>query len=177
MNEPTFGVVDGQEVHAHTRHYQGRLLTPRQALAGVDGFNAKVAVSITSSVGTMWCAYAFCVLALVSLPATLVKASVVPASTFPHFLVGEGLIGLVSWVAQTFIQLVLLAVILVGQRVQATAADARSAKQFEDTAFIREQVELAGGLKKIFDAIDELRGEVTNTRSIPEPRRGPHSAG
>jgi hypothetical protein len=55
---------------------------------------------ITSVVGTMWCAIAFAVLALVSLPGALATGN---------------LVTIVSWIAQTFLQLVLLSVIMVGQ--------------------------------------------------------------
>jgi hypothetical protein len=65
----------------------------------------------------MWCAYAFTVLALFGLPAALSPG-------------GEGLI---AWIAQTFIQLVLLSIIMVGQNVQAKAADKRSVDTFTDT--------------------------------------------
>jgi hypothetical protein len=59
---------------------------------------------ITSVVGTMWCAIAFAILALVSLPGALATGD---------------LVTIVSWVAQTFLQLVLLSVIMVGQDLQA----------------------------------------------------------
>ncbi|MDH6423076.1 hypothetical protein [Aurantimicrobium minutum] len=66
-------------------------------------FNEKLASRITSAVGTMWCAYIFAGIALISLPAAL--------ST------GDPII-IVAWVAQTFLQLVLLSIIMVGQDVQ-----------------------------------------------------------
>jgi hypothetical protein len=40
-----------------------------KALGEVEGFNAKVALLITRTVGTMVCAYVFAVFALISLPA------------------------------------------------------------------------------------------------------------
>ncbi len=61
-------------------------------------------------VGTMWCAYAFAALALISLPQAISSHNAVT---------------LVSWVSQTFLQLVLLSVIIVGQNVLAAAADKR----------------------------------------------------
>ena len=67
-------------------------------------FNAALALRITSLVGTMWCAYLFAGIALVSLPAVLSTGSATV---------------IVAWVAQTFLQLVLLAVIMVAQDVQA----------------------------------------------------------
>jgi len=85
----------------------------------MNNFNRKLALKITGIVSTMWCAYAFMIIALISLPATLTIAKVVPANFFPKFLVSVGLIALVAWVAQTFIQLVLLSVIMVGQQIQA----------------------------------------------------------
>ena len=66
-------------------------------------FNDWLASKITSAVGTMWCAYIFALIALISLPSAL-------KSHDP--------IVIVAWVAQTFLQLVLLSIIMVGQDVQ-----------------------------------------------------------
>ena len=66
-------------------------------------FNDWLASKITSAVGTMWCAYIFAAIALISLPSAL-------KSHDP--------IVIVAWVAQTFLQLVLLSIIMVGQDVQ-----------------------------------------------------------
>ena len=74
-------------------------------------FNRRLALRITTSVGSMWCAYAFTLLALISLPAAIANGS-------PIVIVG--------WIAQTFLQLVLLPIIIVGQNVQAAASDARA---------------------------------------------------
>jgi hypothetical protein len=76
----------------------------------VNRFTAWFAVKVTSGVGTMWCAYAFAALAIVSLPGAINAGSAVV---------------LVSWIFQTFLQLVLLSVIIVGQNVLAAAADKR----------------------------------------------------
>ena len=73
--------------------------------------NTWVAVRITGVVGSMWCAYVFALIALVSLPAALSS--------------GDAII-IVSWIAQTFLQLVLLPIIIVGQNVQAASSDARA---------------------------------------------------
>lgn len=73
-------------------------------------FNTKLAEKITNGVSTMWCAYLFALLALLSLPAALKS---------------HQLIIIVAWVAQTFLQLVLLSVIMVGQKIQSnTTIDA-----------------------------------------------------
>src|SRR3954447_19940041 len=82
----------------------------------VGRFNTWVAVRITNIVGSMWCAYVFALLTLISLPAALQS--------------GDPLI-IVAWIAQTFLQLVLLPIIIVGQNVQAAATDARAAADHE----------------------------------------------
>jgi hypothetical protein len=80
-------------------------------------FNARVGLGITLVVGTMWCAYAFTVLASVSAPSA--------------FRSGD-LLTIIAWIAQTFLQLVLLPVIIVGQNIQAKAADERSESTYRD---------------------------------------------
>ena len=87
-------------------------------------FNRKVGLGITTSVGTMWCAYAFAALALVSLPAAVMSGS-------PIIIIG--------WIAQTFLQLVLLPVIIVGQNIQAAASDARAAATYADAGAILDE--------------------------------------
>ncbi len=64
----------------------------------------------------MWCAYAFALLALISLPAAIRS--------------GDPLI-IVAWIAEAFLQLVLLPNIIVGQNVQAAATDARALADHE----------------------------------------------
>ena len=81
------------------------------------GFNGRLAVIITKLVSTMWCAYIFAAIALISLPAAI----------------RGGTATLVSWVAQTFLQLVLLSVIMVGQKVAAAASDKQALQTYKDT--------------------------------------------
>jgi len=82
----------------------------KKAVREVEGFNAKLALVITRSVGTMACAYVFALIALISLP-DAIKA---------------GRPAIISWIAQTFLQLVLLSIIMVGQSVQSAASDVRA---------------------------------------------------
>lgn len=98
-------------------------------------FNDWLAVKITNVVGTMWCAYAFAGLALISLPQAI----------------QGGTATLVSWIAQTFLQLVLLSIIMVGQNI----ASEKSDRQLEQTYKDAEQ------LLKISDAIHALLKENT----------------
>lgn len=90
---------------------------PAPSAPWYDRFNSALAVKITRGVGTMWCAYAFAALAFVSLPSAIKSGSAVT---------------LVSWVSQTFLQLVLLSIIIVGQNVLAAAADKRAEATYED---------------------------------------------
>jgi hypothetical protein len=80
------------------------------------GFNGRIAMLITNAVGTMWCAYVFAGIALISLPAAIHTSTA----------------ALIAWIAQTFLQLVLLSVIMVGQKVSAAAADKQALQTFRD---------------------------------------------
>jgi hypothetical protein len=128
----------------------------KQAMSEVEGFNAKLAVLITHAVGSMAMAYVFCLIALTSLPAILIEAGVLTSGDVPKFLTKPGLILIVAWIAQTFIQLVLLSIIMVGQDVQSIASDARSENTFKDTQAILDAMncETAGGLRTVLDAIE-----------------------
>jgi len=99
-------------------------------------FNAWLAIKITDGVGTMWCAYAFAVLALIGLPAALRPG-------------GEGII---AWIAQTFLQLVLLSIIIVGQNIAAASSDMRSENTYKDAEAILSE---AFEIQKHLQAQDE----------------------
>ena len=133
----------------------------KKAVGEVEGFNAKFAVIITSGVGTMACAYLFAVIAFISLPAILIQANVLKKSDVPVFFTKAGLILIVSWIAQTFLQLVLLSIILVGQRVQSAASDARALKEYEDTEVILDRLDTKtqGGLTDVLNAIKGLENK------------------
>ena len=66
--------------------------------------------------------------------------------------------GLIAWIAQTFLQLVLLSVIMVGQNVQSVASDVRSEHTYDDTVQILDRLDIhtAGGLKDLADVIGRL---------------------
>ena len=81
------------------------------------GPNGKIALVLTTVVGTMWCAYAFAALALVALPSALS---------------GGKLLDLIQWISQTFIQLVMLSVIMVGQNILGRASDKRADMTYKD---------------------------------------------
>lgn len=97
--------------------HKPRLVTSRAGHEAVHGagaigqFNTWLAVKITRSVGTMWTAYVFAAIALVSLPAAIATRNTII---------------IVAWIAQTFFQLVLLPIIIVGQNVISASQDARA---------------------------------------------------
>jgi hypothetical protein len=131
----------------------------KRAVGEVEGFNAKVALVITRSVGTMACAYVFGLIALISLP-DAIKA---------------GRPAIISWIAQTFLQLVLLSIIMVGQSVQSAASDARAAKEFADTETILDRLDIhtAGGIKDVLDAIHAIGKPPSHPQSSPAQQRQP----
>lgn len=150
VSEPHFGYTrHGFPVHLRVQDHLPDATVPQL-------MNKKIALGVTHVVGSMWCAYIFSVLSLVSLPAVLTEAF--SLKVFPHWLVSVGLIALVAWIAQTFLQLVLLSVIMVGQGVQQEASDARAAKTFEDVEHIIDQLNLQtdGGLTVLNAKLDEL---------------------
>lgn len=110
--------------HAAVAHVP-RLVTKREAHEAVHGtsaigrLNSRIAVVITRAVGTMWAAYVFVLLALVSFPQAL-----------DAFRRGDTLVG-ITWLSQSFLQLVLLPIIIVGQNVISAAQDARAEADHE----------------------------------------------
>jgi hypothetical protein len=123
------------------------VMKPAPTAPWYDRFNSTLAVRITQGVGTMWCAYAFAALALVSLPSAIRSGSAVT---------------LVSWISQTFLQLVLLSIIIVGQNVLAAAADKRAEATYEDSdAVLHTSVDIQHHLEaqdsEIEKILDELR--------------------
>src|ERR1700719_473718 len=118
----------------------------RAEVARANGVNAQIAVFLTNVVGSMWCAYVFAIIALIGLPPALRPG-------------GEGII---AWIAQTFLQLVLLSVIMVGQNVQSVAGDVRSQRTYDDTVQILDRLDIHtdGGLKDLADRIDGLAAKI-----------------
>jgi hypothetical protein len=155
-NKPSYQYQ--QHPHVQKRAAAGPVVTPKptaklapsqmpeKPLKGIARFNQVLGLAITGSVGTMWAAYAFFALTLVSLPAAIQSGSPII---------------IVSWVAQTFLQLVLLPVIIVGQNIQAEASEKRAIATYEDaTAILEEakeiQVHLSDQDKALGHLIDRL---------------------
>jgi hypothetical protein len=85
-----------------------------------SGVNTRIAVGLTTSVGTMWTAYSFAVLAIIGLLAIL--------GWLPPLVAL-----LVVWASQTFIQLVMLPILSVGQNVLGRHAELMAEEQFNTT--------------------------------------------
>jgi hypothetical protein len=117
---------------------------PRTAEEHV-GLNGRIALTLTTVVGTMWCAYAFGLLAL----------TVVPQA------IQGGLLTTIQWVSQTFIQLVMLSVIMVGQNILGRASDKRADMTYKDAeATFHEAMQIQAHLKAQDEAINVLLDKV-----------------
>ncbi|HET7421132.1 MAG TPA: hypothetical protein VFL27_12195 [Candidatus Dormibacteraeota bacterium] len=98
--------------------HKPRLVTSRSVAGQVHGagavgrFNTWLAVNVTKSVGTMWAAYLFTLIAVGGAVAVLTQNA---------FLTAVSVL-----VSQTFLQLVLLPIIIVGQNVISASQDARA---------------------------------------------------
>jgi hypothetical protein len=113
-------------------------------------FNKRVGVFITVVVGTMWCAYLFTALAVISLPSAIKT--------------GDKIV-IVAWIAQTFLQLVLLPIIIVGQNVQAAAADKRAEQTYKDAeAVLHEAIEIQRHLAAQDQVLSQLIQQVQKER-------------
>jgi len=104
-------------------------------------FNEWLAIHITKVVGTMWCAYAFAMLAFISLPAA----------------VRGGTATLISWIAQTFLQLVLLSIIMVGQNIAAKKSDRQLEQTYKDS---EELLKVSAAIHQLLERNTELTSEI-----------------
>lgn len=152
------------KIYDYVRHPRAHELATRKPVKtadvrGVDHenwmvrFNARFGLGITLVVGTMWCAYLFTALALISLPSAIKS---------------HDAIIIIAWIAQTFLQLVLLPIIIVGQNIQAKAADKRAEDTYKDAeAVLKEaamiQDHLAQQDELISKIIEQLQPLVPKT--------------
>lgn len=96
------------------------------------------AALVTRAVGTVYCALIFAAITLVSLPAALASGDVVV---------------IVGWVAQTFLQLVLLSVIMVGQRKEGERTEARDTETHDASMAAHEET------RQILTELHQLIGQ------------------
>ena len=130
-----------QLLHIPHPHLENRKEFLRKHREQLSGFNNRLAVAITNIVGTMWCAYAFALLALISFPEAI----------------RSGTSTLIAWVAQTFLQLVLLSIIMVGQKVAAAKSD----RQLEQTYLDAEAIlQINDDMHKLLKQNHVLTGQI-----------------
>jgi uncharacterized membrane protein len=124
-----------------TARKPGKVIDQLDRSTAVNRVHSFLAVKITQGVGSMWCAYVFAIIALIGLPPALKPG-------------GEGII---AWIAQTFLQLVLLSIIIVGTNIQSAASDVRAAHTYEDAeAVLHEAVQIQLHLKAQDDALNAM---------------------
>ncbi len=94
--------------------------------------NTRLGLGITVAIGTMWAAYIFAIIALLSLPSALAS---------------HNLTIIVAWISSNFLQLVLLPIIIVGQNTQAAASDKRAQDTYQDAeAVLHEAIQIQAHL-------------------------------
>jgi hypothetical protein len=147
-------------LHPHVAHRREhgpvKVADARPAGNPVARFNARAAVIVTRAVGTMYCAYAFTLLALYGLPAAL------------H----GGPAGFVQWASSQFIQLVLLPVIIVGAAVLAEVTDRMNKRQFDDVeALLHGQSEQANHLAAQDEKILAILARIEQNTALTEEVR------
>jgi hypothetical protein len=136
----------------HSAYFEFRKKFLRPLEKRENRFNDWLAITITRTVGTMWCAYAFACLALISLPAAI----------------RGGTATLIAWIAQTFLQLVLLSIIMVGQKVAAEKSDRQLEQTYNDAeALLKISDEIHGLLKQNTELTEEIHQVVRENRLPP----------
>jgi hypothetical protein len=131
-----------QERISGTAHGPVKVIDQLPRGSAIARFNSRAGLLITVVVGTMWCGYLFAAIAFVSLPSA-VKS--------------HNLTIIIAWISSNFLQLILLPIIIVGQNVQAAAADKRAEATYKDAdAVLHEAVHIQDHLAaqdKMLDAM------------------------
>lgn len=105
------------------------------------GLSGRIAVMITNVVGTMWCAFIFGAIALIGLPAAI----------------QGGAAEISSWITGTFLQVFLLSVILLGQKVAAAASDKQALQTYKDAEAL---LKIQDELRRLIEVNNNLTEEI-----------------
>jgi hypothetical protein len=144
------------KIYDYVRHPRAAELAARKPLSTAEirgvkhdnwlvRFNARFGLKITVVVGTMWAAYLFTLLALFALPDAI----------------QQGTYFVVVWLSSSFLQLVLLPIIIVGQNIQAKASDARADGTYKDAeAVLKEAAMIQDHLCKQDELISRILGQI-----------------
>jgi hypothetical protein len=149
------------KVYEYVRHPRGDELRASRPVKTADlrklnhpnwivRFNARFGLLITLVVGTMWTAYLFTLLALFALPDAI----------------KQGTYFIVVWLSSSFLQLVLLPIIIVGQNIQAKAADKRAEDTFKDAEAVLKEAE---DIQKHLLAQDQLISQIVDRLALLTP--------
>jgi hypothetical protein len=115
-----------------------------------------IALKITSAVGSMWCAIIFTIIALTSLPSVIMQ-SINTANIAPS----------IQWIAQTFLQLVLLSIILKGQNISSDKQEQIIDRINENTAKTEATAERIEHIVKIIERDEEKElKDVKNSNQV-----------
>ncbi len=108
----------------------------------IEQFNDVVAVTATERIGTMWCVYAFTALVVIPLFVPAVQTSVM-------------------YFSSSFLQLIFLPLIMVGNKVMGRTAEQRAAQDHETLmAELAEIKELHAKVDALHDKVEELQKKV-----------------
>lgn len=110
-------------------------------------FNENVIVFVAGLLGSPWTFYVFCILALISAPQVFESGSIVT---------------IISWITQTFIQLVALAVLQAFQTITGKKLDKMLAEMFRNSKLSYKDNEV------ILKLTDEVHQMVTKTSELVE---------
>jgi hypothetical protein len=149
-----------------------------EAEKAAAGFNQKLAILLTKAVGTMICAYIFALLAIIGYPGFHATAT-----------------QWVQWISQTFIQLVMLSVIMVGQSLLGRKQELLSEEQYnttmstyhdieqimqhlsaQDAELLRHAKMLLHLLEKNGISLQQLESEGATTSHLVDPFAQPQTA-
>ncbi len=137
--------------HLHRPFRVNDLREPRSGNFFVK-LNARFGLRVTLVVGTMWCAYLFTLIALVALPDAI----------------KQGTYFIVVWLSSSFLQLVLLPIIIVGQNIQAAASDRRAEDTYKDAeAVLHEADEIQKHLLAQDEAITQIMEHLAKLGGAP----------
>lgn len=149
MIKPHFG---------HTKHglpVHLRTIDHHPADSAYQRLNKRIALWMFKNVGSMTAFWITLFLCLCAVPAVLFQMHVI---SIVVVFTGYGFYLLLTWGISTTFQAIMLPGLMVGQNLQSEAADARSAKQFEDTEVIVDKLNLEteGGIKVLNDKLDKV---------------------
>ena len=142
-SEPPSNLLVRALAHEHTHIPKEAAHAAVHGTGRIGRINQRIAVAITSAVGSMWCAYIFCILAFTGLPDAIRQGNVV------------------GWLSSYFLQLVLLPIIIVGQNVAAHASDQRAR---EDSKTLRIVHQLDTRILQLQEDVHEIIIEMRSSR-------------